>query len=114
MKITDFPETDQNIILSRLNLEKREWDQKNKLESYFHESRRDKPSKFLLKCFEKFTKFYNQVTANEDIEEAFFAWSGQDLIFPDLNKLNSPQFSFYQMYVCIKLRFDNSHVETVN
>ncbi len=111
MTITDFPETDQNIILSRLNLEKGEWDRKNKIDLYFQESRGDKQSKFILECFEKFTKFYSQVTKNEDIEEAFFAWSGQDLILPDLNRINAPQYGFFEMYRDIKRAFGMKQLE---
>ena len=112
MKLTDFSETDQNIILSRINLEKEEWERRNKIKDFFRKIRGDKDDSFLEECFEKFTKFYSQVTANEDIEEAFFGWSG--IIFPEIdsNKINAPQFGFYEMYRGIKRALDIQQLQT--
>lgn len=106
MKLTDLFQDDQNTILARINREKEVWERSNKIDNHFY-----KNNSFLENHFAKFSKFYEQVTEDQDIESAFCEWSGQNIENPDLNKINVPQFGFWQDFS--KIVKQQNQLETV-
>ena len=101
MKLTDFPETDHDLIKLRLSGEEENWRQ-----SPGWKGGTSKSDLQMQEWNRKFMVFKERVLADKDIEESFFSWSGCDLINPDMKKINAPQYGFFEMYRGIKRRFD--------
>lgn len=82
MKLSQLTPAGQDIVIRRLNTEQEHWNRS----SYWWESGLSHGAKEMIQWNKEFQEFQAAVLADEEIDEVFKKWGGEDL--------NVPQYSF--------------------